>query len=199
MARITIRILTRGCQKQPFCYTRFMLKKEEMPRKFYWHAMTSSGGTLSLEVNIKEAKEREEKIKVIAEGIKESTKFMEEHGYIPHKARLMSSRDLANAYGKTRQYWEKLLNEGKILYKETSAGRITTNLWVEGYLGDPEKVNKYIKDVRIVLGYIKDLDKRSGSVLCPVCGENRFEFHVNVNSNTNGICRVCGFHVHTTQ
>lgn len=161
--------------------------------------MTSSGGTLSLEVNINEVKGQEEKIKAIAEGIKESAKFMEEHGYIPYKARLMSSRDLADQYGKTRQYWEKLLNEGKILYKETSAGRITTNLWVEGYLGDPEKVNGYVKNVRTVLGYIKDLGKKSGSVLCPVCGENRFEFFVNVNSNTNGVCRACSFHVHTTQ
>lgn len=175
-----------------------MITKDEMPRKFYWHVMASSGGTLSLEVNVKEAKTRDEKIRAIAEGLKQSTKFMEEHGYIPYKARLMSSSDLADTYGKTRQYWEKLLNEGKILYKETSAGRITTNLWVEGYLNDPEKINGYVKNVRAVLGYIKDSGRKNGSVLCPVCSETRFEFYVNVNSNTNGICRACGFHVHTT-
>lgn len=124
---------------------------------------------------------------------------MRKMGYIPYEAVPMSSRDIANKYQKTRQYWEKLLNEGKILYKETSAGRITTDLWVEGYLDNPEKVNKYVKHVRTVLGSIKNAGKKFGSVPCPVCDENRFEFAVNAGSNTNGVCRSCGFHINATQ
>jgi len=188
----------RGCQKQPLLIYCAMVKKDEMPRRFYWHVNASSGGTLSLEVNVEDTKNHEKKIQAIAEGLRQGTKFMEEKGCIPYKARLMSSRDLADEYGKTRQYWEKLLNEGKILYKETSAGRITTNIWVEGYLDNKEKVDKYVKDVRNVLGRINESGRSSGAVLCPVCEENRFEFFINMGGSTNGICRSCGFHVHTT-
>ena len=105
---------------------------KKLPRRFFWHAVTSNGGTLSLDVNVKEAKNASEKMRAIASSLKQAVKSMEEQGYIPSRARLMSSRDIADEYGKTRQYWEKLLNEGKILYKETSAGRITTDLWVAG-------------------------------------------------------------------
>ncbi len=174
-----------------------MLKKDEMPRQFFWHASVDNGGNLSLEVNIREAKNEAEKVMAIASGLKQGVKFMEERGYIPYRAKLMSSSDLADEYGKTRQYWEKLLNEGKILYKETSAGRITTDLWVEGYLGNKKKVDGYIKNVRMVLGRIRELGKHNGTVICPLCRENRFEFFVNLNGNTNGICRVCGFRIHT--
>ncbi|MCL4524441.1 MAG: hypothetical protein M1453_03240 [Acidobacteria bacterium] len=169
------------------------------PKNFYWHATASSGGNLSLEVGVEELSSKSERVGAIADALKQATKFMEEKGYIPFGARLMSSRDIAEEYGKTRQYWEKLLNEGKILYKETSAGRITTNLWVKGYLGKKAEVDKYVKDVRTVLHRIKESKRRNGSVVCPVCEEDRFEFYVNTGSNTNGICRACGFHVHTSQ
>lgn len=168
-----------------------------MPRQFFWHARFDNGGNLSLEINVREAKSSAEKIMAIASGLKQGVESMESRGYIPYHARLMSSQDLAEEYGKTRQYWEKLLKEGKILYKETSAGRITTNLWVEGYLGNKETVDSYIKNVRDVLGQIKIAKKTHGAVTCPVCGKSRFEFFVNANNNTNGLCRACGFHVHT--
>lgn len=165
--------------------------------KFYWHASTSSGGTLSLSLSFDGKLEKKQKEKMLALGLHEAYKQMEEKGYIPFNARLMSSRDIAEEYGNTRQYWEKLLNEGKILYKETSAGRITTNLWVKGYLGNRDEVNKYVRDVRQVLKTIADSSKKHGSVECPVCSAQRFEYHVNPQQ-TNGICRACGFYVHTT-
>lgn len=172
---------------------------KQSPRRFYWRATASSGGTLSLDVGVQELRSKSERIGALADALKDATKFMEERGYIPFQARLMSSRDIAAEYGKTRQYWEKLLNEGKILYKETSAGRITTDLWVEGYLGNKAEVDKYVKDVKTVLQRINEARRRSGSVVCPVCEKERFEFYVNTTSSTNGLCRSCGFHVHTSQ
>ncbi len=170
---------------------------KKLPRRFFWHAATSNGGTLSLDVNVKEAKNASEKTRAIASSLKQAVKSMQEQGYIPSHARLMSSRDIADEYGKTRQYWEKLLNEGKILYKETSAGRITTDLWVAGYLGKREEVDRYIKNVQTILKRITETKERHGAVLCPICEKTRFEFNVNMNGNVNGICRSCSFHVHT--
>lgn len=180
-----------------------MEKKEGKQKKIYWHANTSSGGTLSLGVNLEGEFSKIQKEKILADAIFQCQKQMENNGYIPHNAQLMSSSDISEKYGKTRQYWEKLLNEGKILYKETSAGRITTDLWVEGYLGNPEKVNKYIKNVKIVLKSISlldDKDRNWRKVDCPVCNQNTFSFAINAGGNTNGICRNmnCGFHIHTT-
>ena len=152
-----------------------------------------------MNVNFKWPASRKEKEEALADVLRQAAQSMEKKGYIPANARLMSSRDIAEEYGKSRQYWEKLLSEGKILYKETSAGRITTNLWVRGYLDNKEAVDGYVKNVRQVLRSIHDLDKRNDTVQCPVCNENRFEFFANANNNTNGICRHCGFHVHTTE
>lgn len=172
---------------------------EEKSKQFYWHANTSSGGTLSLDVNFDWTASRKEKEYALADAVRQCVQHMEKEGFIPGNARLMSSRDIAEEYGKSRQYWEKLLNEGRILYKETSAGRITTNLWVSGYLGNKEEVDGYVKNVRTVLDRIRELGKRNGSVECPVCKASRFEFYANGNGNTNGLCRSCGFHVHTTE
>jgi len=168
-------------------------------RKFYWHANTSSGGTLSLSLNLEGEFTNKEKESALAEGLRACAENMEQQGYIPHNAQIMSSGDVAREYGKTRQYWEKLLNEGKIHYKETSAGRITTNLWVQGYLNDREQVNKYVRNVRYVLETINATRRADGRVVCPVCNEERFEFYVNGNSNINGLCRACSFYVHTTK
>jgi len=169
------------------------------PKKFYWHADTSSGGTLSLSLDFKGEFSKKDKESALAKGLMLAYKFMERKGYIPFKAKLLSSRDIAEKYGNSRQYWEKLLNEGKILYKETSAGRITTDLWVSGYLGNKEEVNKYVKNVRSVIKSINESKRKGGAVICPVCEEGRFEFFVNTGGNTNGICRNCNFHIHTTQ
>lgn len=166
--------------------------------KFYWHASTSSGGTLSLSLGFDGELNKKQKEKLLATGLDAAYKHMEERGYIPFNARLMSSKDIADTYGNTRQYWEKLLNEGKILYRdEASAGRITTDLWVNGYIRNKDEVNKYVRDVRSVLKIIADSGKKNGRVMCPVCNEDHFEYYINPNQ-TNGICRACGFYVHTT-
>jgi murein tripeptide amidase MpaA len=176
-----------------------MSTSKDDKRKFYWHANTSSGGTLSLGLNLTGEFSKEEKESALAEGIRACVEHMEAQGFIPHNALLMSSGDIAREYGKTRQYWEKLLNEGKIHYKETSAGRITTNLWVKGYLDNREKVNKYVRDVNTVLDTISATKRTNGRVLCPVCREEKFEFGTNREDYTNGICRACGFYVHTAK
>ncbi|OGN14379.1 MAG: hypothetical protein A3G02_02185 [Candidatus Yanofskybacteria bacterium RIFCSPLOWO2_12_FULL_44_13b] len=167
-------------------------------RKFYWHANTSSGGTLSLGVDLTGKFSKSEKERIIADAIRACYESMEQSGYIPFNAQVMSSRDIADKYGKSRQYWEKLLNEGKILYKETSAGRITTDLWIQGYLDNKPEVDGYVKNVREVIRRVEAHERKWGSVQCPVCQESRFEFAVNGDTNMNGICRACGFHVHTT-
>ena len=168
-------------------------------RKFYWYANTSSGGTLSLGLDLTGEFSQEEKESALAEGIRACVENMESQGYIPHNASLMSSGDVAREYGKTRQYWEKLLDEVKIHYKETSAGRISTNLWVPGYLNDREQVNKYVLNVRNVLDTIDATKRTGGRVNCSVCGKENFEFHLNGDAHINGICRACGFHVHTSK
>jgi hypothetical protein len=179
-----------------------MDKENEKQKKFYWHANTSSGGTLSLSIGFEGNPSKEQQTKALAGAIKQCQENMERNGFIPYSAQLMSSRDISEKFGKTRQYWEKLLNEGKILCKETSAGRITTDLWVQGYLGKPEEVNKYVKNVKAVLKTInerEDKGKTWGKIDCPLCGQETFSFAVNCGGNTNGICRnsPCGFHVHT--
>lgn len=168
------------------------------PLKFYWHANTSSGGTLSLDLDFEGGLSKNEKESALADGISKCYQFMREKGYIPFSARLMSTRDIAEEYGKSRQYWEKLLREGKILYKETSAGRITTDLWVNGYLGNKEEINQYVKNVRSVLRSITESIRNYGAVICPACEKERFEFAINAGGNVNGVCRPCGFYVHTT-
>jgi len=120
-------------------------------------------------------------------------------GYVPPEARFMSSSDLSKEYGKTRQYWEKLLNEEKIPYKETSAGRITTDLWVQGYVNNKEKVDEYVRNSRKVLRSINKDGKGRGNTQCPVCKKQKFRFNVNVNGNINGVCDSCGFHLNTIQ
>jgi hypothetical protein len=170
----------------------------EKKRQVYWHAGVSSGGTLSLSLDMLGEFSKKEKEREIAHGISECYEKMKRNGYIPFEARIMSSRDIAHKYGKSRQYWEKLLRENKIRYKETSAGRITTDLWIKGYLDNKENVDKYVRDVNTILKTIDDSNKKHGAVECSVCGKERFEFFDNT-ARVNGICRTCGFHVHTTQ
>lgn len=167
---------------------------------YHWNAMTSSGGTLELSLYFPNTKPtKADKEEALAAALADSFDFMLSKGYLPPETRFLSSSDIANKYGYTRQYWEKLLNEGKIPYKETAAGRITTDLWVEGYVNNKEKVDAYVRNLRRVLKSIEEGGKKSGSVECPQCGEARFEYFVNVNSNTNGLCRAgCGFRIHTT-
>src|SRR3989338_6816353 len=139
-----------------------------------------------------------QKEKALAYGIAASVKNMLERGFLTPEARFMSSMDIAEKFGQSRQYWEKLLSEGKIPFKETSAGRITTDLWVQGYLNNKEEVDRYIRDRNKVVAIIIDGKKKHGRITCPNCGEVQFDYNVNYQS-INGLCRArCGFRINTT-
>ena len=44
-----------------------------------------------------------------------------------------SAKDIAGVYGKSHQYWSKLLKKGMIRSENTSAGRITTQSWLNDF------------------------------------------------------------------
>lgn len=173
--------------------------KDKKPRIFHWHASVSSGGTLDLNLYFpNKDSTKDEKEKALASAIRQAKKFMLSRGYLLPDTRFLSSSDVAEKYGHTRQYWEKLLKEGKIPYKETSAGRITTDLWVRGYLNNKEKIDEYVRERNKIISLIQKEKRKMGTVECPHCKEKRFDYAVNIN-NVNGICRAgCGFRIHTT-
>lgn len=175
------------------------MKSKNISKKFHWQAHTSSGGTLGLSLYFPDSREldKETKEKALASALTSSYEFMLSKGYIPPEAHFMSSSDVAKEYGKTRQYWEKLINEGKIPYKETSAGRITTDLWVQGYLDNKDAVDEYIRHRNRVVQSILSQKRRQGRIECPKCGKLEFDYAVNTN-NINGLCRAqCDFRIHT--
>lgn len=178
-----------------------MVKDKSQKKKadYSWRAIISSAGTLDLDVSFLNKKlSAENKNKALAGALVQSYDAMLKKGYASD-TRFLSPRDVARQYGNTRQYWQKLLNEKKIHYKETSAGRITTNLWVEGYLNNKEKVDKYLRNEKRVLRLIKKDGHKFGVVKCSACGEKKFNYHININDNINGLCRNndCGFRIHT--
>jgi hypothetical protein len=175
------------------------MKRENISKKFHWQALASSGGTLQLSLYFPDLKEldKDKKEKALASALTSCHKFMLSKGYIPPEANFMSPSDVAKEYGKTRQYWEKLINEGKIPYKETSAGRITTDLWVQGYLDNREAVDEYTRNCNRVIQSILSQKRNQGRIECPKCGKLTFDYNVNIN-NINGLCRAeCGFRIHT--
>jgi hypothetical protein len=166
--------------------------------KYSWHAGINSGGNLSLMLSVPSGTTADEKEMALAKGISESVKVMREKGYLSPESRFMTSTDLSNDYGFTRQYWEKLLKEGKILYKEAAAGMITTDIWVQGYLSNKETVDRYARNCKSVAAKIKELKSRHGVTTCTDCGADRFEYNKNVSS-TNGLCRACGFRIQVAE
>jgi len=178
-----------------------MKKKETKKEKpdYSTHGIMSSEGTVDLDISfLKEKPSREEKNQALAGALAQTYEAMFKEGYTSD-TEFLSPRDMAAQYGSTRQYWQKLLDEGKIHYKDTSAGRITTNLWVEGYLNNKEKVDEYLRNQRRVLKLIRDDGQQSGVVKCPACGEQRFNYNDNGSYNINGLCRntSCNFRIHT--
>lgn len=174
-------------------------KNKKKDYDYSMHGIMSSDGTLDLDVSfLKKKPTREEQKKALASALTSAYETMMKQGYTSH-TEFLSPRDIAEQYGNTRQYWQKLLDEGKIHYKETSAGRITTNLWVDAYLNNREKVNEYLRNENKALRSIKEDGQRTGVIECPACGEKRFNYNVNVNDNINGLCRNdnCGFRIHT--
>jgi|SRR3989344_5976213 len=176
-----------------------MADRPKEKRKFQWHGGFSSSGSLDLSMFFEEGDPltKGQKEKALAYGIAASVKNMLERGFLTPEARFMSSMDIAEKFGQSRQYWEKLLQEGKIPYKETSAGRITTDLWVQGYLDNKEKVDDYVRKVNQAIRNIKSTGKRHDKTACPDCGEDRFEFNTNAGERVNGLCRACSFKINT--
>lgn len=176
-----------------------MAKSKKPKYDYSWHSQISSEGTLSLELYFPNKNvTKEQKQMALAESLRQNRDSMLSKGYLPPDARFMSPRDVSEQYGHTRQYWEKLLNENKIPYKETAAGRITTDLWIQGYLNNREEVDKYVRYRSKAVADILEGGKKSGRMKCPSCGEIAFEYNVNYNS-MNGLCRArCGFRINTT-
>jgi hypothetical protein len=164
-----------------------------MPQYSY-KSVVSNSGNLLLQLYFPKGDRLSKAVKeeALAQALARSSEFMFQKGYLPPEVRFMSSRDVAQKYGFTRQYWEKLLREGKIAYKETRAGRITTNLWVEGYLQNKEAVDEYVRHVRKAVRVIQDQRHKHGTTQCPKCSMEQFEYHDN-QTNIDGLCRDCGF------
>ncbi len=176
-----------------------MAKINKTSYDYVWHSTVSNEGTLSLELYFPNKKTtKEQKIGALAESLRQNRNNMLSRGYLMPDSRFMSPRDVAEEYGHTRQYWEKLLNEGKIPFKETSAGRITTDLWVRGYIDNRENVDKYIRNRNKIVTVILKETKKHGRIVCPNCGEVQFDYNLNYQS-INGLCRArCGFRINTT-
>ena len=167
--------------------------------RYTWHANVSSMGTLDLSLYFpqREGWTNEKKEEALALALSDAQGFMLQKGYLPPGSHCLSPRDVAKQYGHTRQYWEKLLKEKKIPYKETAAGMITTDLWVQGYLNNKEEVDKYVRQVNQAIKSIHENKSRHGTMSCPKCTDDNFSFHINTG-NINGLCYSCGFRVHTT-
>ncbi|MDR3519902.1 MAG: hypothetical protein P4L63_03405 [Candidatus Pacebacteria bacterium] len=157
---------------------------------------TSSEGTLNLELYFpNKSTTKNQKENALADALSKARNYMLQNGYLPSDARFMSPKDVAKKYGFTRQYWEKLINEGKIPYRETSAGRITTNLWVQGYLNNKEVVDSYIKNRNKAVDSIKSQKETRGRIECPNCKQPQLDYNRNPN-NINALCRAkCGFRI----
>lgn len=149
-------------------------------------------------LTVHEELNKDQKEKALATGIAESVKIMRKKGYLKPEARFMTSSDLSSDYGFTRQYWEKLLKEGKILYKQAAGGMITTDIWIQGYLSNKETVDRYARNCKAAVREIISQKLRYGTITCTDCGENRFEYNRNA-ANVNGLCRACGFRIQATE
>jgi hypothetical protein len=98
-------------------------------------------------------------------------------------------------YGNDKQYWKELLK--KIPYKEVSTNHFAVNLWIPGYLNNEVEISKYFLNIDKVIKSINENKKGWGRVICPNCGEEKFEYSAQ-NDRADGLCRNnCGFRIHT--
>ena len=171
------------------------MKKDE--RKISMHGTMNSGGGVSFGLNFSGGMfSQEEKERALASNLAQLTNTMFEKGYI----RLMSASDIASEYGKSRQFWERLIRQGKIPYQQTSSGRITTNIWVEGYLKGKDEYALNAKKMRDIIINLEEAPeaKGSGRITCVKCGADSFQYYYNQGHHINGSCdNGCGFRVDT--
>ncbi|MFA7308853.1 MAG: hypothetical protein WC045_02155 [Patescibacteria group bacterium] len=184
-----------------------MSDRPKEKRQFEWHLRvnTSSTGTANLSLFFPEGATKKEKEAALAAGLDEATQHMLSQGYILPSDRFMSSGDVALKYGKSRQYWEKLLVEGKIPYMETSAGKITTDLWVRGYLDNRSEVDVYVQKSNLAVKRILDELKKhttelklSTDIRCPNCEEDGMSCYIN-RDHFDGMCSSCKFKLRRTK
>ena len=168
------------------------------PITYRFHGNMSNQSTMSLEIIFNDGKDHKNlQNKALANTINKLLPIMIKKGFLSPEVRFMSPSDVAKEYGSTRQHWEKLINEGRIPSKRTSAGTITTDLWVKGYLGKKERVNEYFRNMRKAIRDIETSGQTGGTIKCPQCKESSFRFAVNQNSNQNGTCSKCDFKINT--
>lgn len=108
--------------------------------------------------------------------------------------KFMSSLDVAQTYGNSRQYWEKLFSQGKIPYRQTAAARITTNLWVEDYLdGRGEKTYpSLVLNVRRQVSANEENENSRRTIACPKC-DIELPYEVVDYEKMTLNCSSCGF------
>lgn len=165
---------------------------------YAFHGTISSSGNLDVIINFTDKKPISSSMqkKVLAKVIDGAYHKMLNDGTI----RLMSATDVAKMYGNSRQFWEKLISDGKIPYYQTSSGKITTNLWIEGYI-DKSSNNTYPRENLEMRNRVVENEKKPNSkpiVPCVRC-DQPFDYNYNQGLNINGICRHCGFKLRTVK
>ncbi|MBN2100589.1 TFIIB-type zinc ribbon-containing protein [Candidatus Dojkabacteria bacterium] len=137
-----------------------------------------------------------EKLRILSKSLEAVSKLMLEKGYI----KFLSTSDISKLYGKSRQYWERLLKEGRLPYQQTSAGKITLNLWVEGFLeGNKNYTSKMNWARSLIIKKHKLTNKDSGFVMCPNCNRKSLGYNYNRGTHINASCTRCRFRIDTQE
>lgn len=160
--------------------------------------MTCSNGTIKANMRPRTGAKfsAEEMLGMQADALTQITLVMERKGYI----RLMSPSEIEKTHGGYRQHWERLLREGRIRFIETSAGRMTIDLWIEQYIQNKEDIDRYCRMKNKVIKKVMERGERSCTLVCPKCGEQQLNCVYNIFmkpkkgevNNTNGVCRNYG-------
>jgi len=172
-----------NAQKEPDYSTQFMM---------------CSSGTVGADMRPRTGAKfsAEEMLGMQSDALAQITLVMERKGYI----RFISPSEIEKTYGGFRQHWERLLREGRVKFIETSAGRMTIDLWIEQYLQNKEEIDKYCRMKNKVLKEIMERADRSCTLVCPMCGERQLDCIYNIFLkpvkgevyNANGVCRHHG-------
>ena len=173
-------------------------KKTKQKPDYHTEFMMCSSGTIDADMRPHTGAKfsAEEMLGMKADALARITLAMERKGYI----RFMSPSEIEKTYGGYRQHWERLLREGRIRFIETSAGRMTIDLWIEQYLQNKEEIDKYCRMKNKVIKEIMERKERSCILMCPKCGERQLDCIYNILIkpkkgevyNTNGVCRNHG-------
>lgn len=167
-----------------------------MKKEGSYHAVTSNAGSASFTIHLDPDKPltHAHLCAYLADTTEQVYRFMLEKNYVPkqlpHDVGFKTPQDIAKEHGSTRQYWEKLFKEGKIPYRATSAGKISTHIWVNAYLKNKKEIDAYTLCLRSLRNTIEKTDRWKGHILCPHCRTpESFSFHHNKTSHhISGFC-----------